>query len=148
MKVSKEDFSLIRMVFFTIMVLKNDINRPLFFISHASRSLGFYCYFWKYSFWSMKNHFYFSPNFFASLGIARQSMEKLGLDPSSGPIGSTLFHTFFRGITGFSLLGGWWEFPPALAKNYSSLPPRKVSSIDSPHQIFIPLTKGSFPPTH
>ena len=35
---------------------------------------------------SMKNNFYFYPKFFAGLGIVRQIMEKLGLDPSLSPI--------------------------------------------------------------
>ena len=39
----------------------------------------------KYASWSIKNSFDFSLDFFASLGKARQNMEKLGSDTSSGP---------------------------------------------------------------
>ena len=41
---------------------------------------------------------------------------------------------------------GMEKVPPPLAKNSVSLPPEKVSPVDSPDQIFIPTTKGSFVP--
>ena len=92
--VRKEDFSHIRMIFFTMAMLQNDIGRlfstafytnfDLFFLFSASRSHGLYCYFWKYN-------FYFSPEFFESLRIAGKNMEKLSSGPSLGPIrGQTL----------------------------------------------------------
>ena len=43
--------------------------------------------------------------------------------------------------------GGMEGVPTLLAKNYSSLPPGKVSPVDSHHQIFIAPTKGLFPRT-
>ena len=53
--VRKEDFSHIRMIFFTMAMLQNDIGRlfstafytnfDLFFLFSASRSHGLYCYF-------------------------------------------------------------------------------------------------------
>ena len=49
---------------------------------------------------------------------------------------------FLRGLKFFTLLqGGTTGF--SLTKNYSSLPPGKVSSVDSPHQIFIPPSLNS-----
>ena len=50
----------------------------------------------------------------------------------------TIFHTFFGG--GGFLYWGMEGVPPTLTKNYSSLPPKKVSPLDSPHQRFIPPT--------
>ena len=45
----------------------------------------------------MKNNFYFSQKFFASPGIVRQSMERLGSDPSLAPIRvQTLAKKFFK----------------------------------------------------
>ena len=41
----------------------------------------------------------------------------------------------------------YWEnwVPPPLAKKLLTLPLGKISPVDSPHEIFIPLTKGSSP---
>ena len=55
-------------------------NFDLFFLFYTLRLHGFYCYFSKCTFWSIKNNFYFSP----SVGVVRQSTEKLGWDPSLG----------------------------------------------------------------
>ena len=54
------------------------------------------------------------------------------------------FMTFIVPLQGFRYWGMGWE-SPQLAENFVILPPGKIHSVDSPHQFFIHLTKGSFP---
>ena len=55
-----------------------------------------------------------------------------------------LFYDLYCSLTGFSLLGDGMGVPQ-LAENFVILPQGKIHSVDSPHQFFIHLTKGSFP---
>ena len=59
------------------------------------------------------------------------------------------FFFFWRGgrTAGFSLLGRWMKSFPHWPKIYSSITHQEKSlPADSPHQIFIPFTKGSYHP--